>query len=264
MRATFKTVDTCGAEFEAHTPYHYATYEDEDDVRPACRPRVVFLGSGPTRIGQGIEFDYCCVHASMALRAAGYETVMVNCNPETVSTDYDTSDRLYFEPLTVEDVTNVLEAETRAGGEGGPPVAGVIVSLGGQTPLKLAHSLPPGLVLGTSPASIDLAEDRERWNVLCEELGIPQPPGGTASALDEALAVARKVGYPVLVRPSYVLGGRAMEIVYDDEGLTQAVSTLARSLRREGGVSAERPVLVDRFFEDAVEVDVDGVRDRHR
>ena len=165
VRATFKTVDTCGAEFEARTPYHYATYEDEDEVRPSERPRVVILGSGPNRIGQGIEFDYCCVHASMALRAAGYETVMVNCNPETVSTDYDTSDRLYFEPITAEDVANVLDAETAAGsGPGGAPVAGVIVSLGGQTPLKLAHSLPPELVLGTSPASIDLAEDRERWN----------------------------------------------------------------------------------------------------
>jgi carbamoyl-phosphate synthase large subunit len=261
VRATFKTVDTCGAEFEARTPYHYATYEDEDEVRVAERPRVIILGSGPNRIGQGIEFDYCCVHASMALRHAGFETVMVNCNPETVSTDYDTSDRLYFEPLTVEDVTNVLEAESAAGGPEGPGVAGVIVSLGGQTPLKLAHSLPTGLVLGTSPASIDLAEDRERWNALCEELGIPQPPGGTATTADDALTVAHKVGYPVLVRPSYVLGGRAMEIVYDDEGLAQVVGVLARSLTREGGVSAERPVLVDRFLEDAVEVDVDGVRD---
>ncbi len=173
VRATFKTVDTCAAEFEAFTPYHYATYEEEDEVRPSGRDRVVILGSGPNRIGQGIEFDYCCVHASMALRAAGYETVMVNCNPETVSTDYDTSDRLYFEPLTAEDVGNVLEAEQRAGGR----VVGVVVSLGGQTPLKLAGTLPPELVLGTSPASIDLAEDRERWNALCHELGIPQPRG---------------------------------------------------------------------------------------
>ena len=186
VRATFKTVDTCAAEFEAFTPYHYATYEEEDEVRPSERARVVILGSGPNRIGQGIEFDYCCVHASMTLRDAGYETVMVNCNPETVSTDYDTSDRLYFEPLTDEDVANVLDAELAAGGS----VAGVIVSLGGQTPLKLAGSLPPELVLGTSPASIDLAEDRERWNALCHELGIPQPPGGTATTAAEALAVA--------------------------------------------------------------------------
>ena len=263
VRVTFKTVDTCGAEFAARTPYHYATYEDEDEVRPGARPRVVILGSGPNRIGQGIEFDYCCVHASMALRAAGYETVMVNCNPETVSTDYDTSDRLYFEPLTAEDVANVLDAEMAAGTEGGgPAVAGVIVSLGGQTPLKLAHRLPPELVMGTSPASIDLAEDRERWNALCEGLGVPQPPGGTAVTVDDALTVAHKVGYPVLVRPSYVLGGRAMEIVYDDERLAEVVTHLAVSLTREGGVSVERPVLVDRFLEDAVEVDVDGVRDR--
>ncbi len=263
VRATFKTVDTCGAEFAARTPYHYATYEDEDEVRPSERPRVAILGSGPNRIGQGIEFDYCCVHASMALRAAGYETVMVNCNPETVSTDYDTSDRLYFEPITAEDVANVLDAEAEAGtGPGGAPLAGVIVSLGGQTPLKLAHSLPSELVLGTSPASIDLAEDRERWNLLCERLGIPQPAGGIALSVDEALTVAHKVGYPVLVRPSYVLGGRAMEIVYDDERLAQVVEELAGSLAREGAATAERPVLVDRFLEDAVEVDVDAVRDR--
>ena len=225
----------------------------------------MILGSGPNRIGQGIEFDYCCVHASMALQAAGYETVMVNCNPETVSTDYDTSDRLYFEPITAEDVANVLDAEMAAGaGPGGAPVVGVIVSLGGQTPLKLAHSLPPELVLGTSPASIDLAEDRERWNDLCERLGIPQPPGGIALSVTEALAVAHKVGYPVLVRPSYVLGGRAMEIVYDDDRLTRVVGELAGSLAREGAVTADRPVLVDRFLEDAVEVDVDALRDKHR
>jgi len=255
VRATFKTVDTCGAEFDAFTPYHYSTYEDEDEVRPSERERVVILGSGPNRIGQGIEFDYCCVHASSALRAAGYETVMVNCNPETVSTDYDTSDRLYFEPLTAEDVANVLEAEQRAG-----PVKGVVVSLGGQTPLKLSHALPPELVLGTSPASIDRAEDRERWNALCAELQIPQPPGGTAVAVDDALAVARKVGYPVLVRPSYVLGGRAMVVAFDDNDLRRAMAGLR--LEREGGVTAERPVLVDRFLEDAVEIDVDAIRDR--
>ncbi|MGH9083157.1 MAG: carbamoyl-phosphate synthase large subunit, partial [Acidimicrobiales bacterium] len=256
--ATFKTVDTCGAEFEAFTPYHYATYEDEDEIAPSSRDRVVILGSGPNRIGQGIEFDYCCVHASMALRAAGYETVMVNCNPETVSTDYDTSDRLYFEPLTAEDVANVLEAEQRAGGR----LAGVVVSLGGQTPLKLANDLPADLVLGTSPASIDLAEDRRRWNELCEELGVLQPPGGTAASAEEAVVVARRTGYPVLVRPSYVLGGRAMSIVFDDADLRRAMAELAGGLAREGGVTAERPVLVDRFLEDAVEVDVDAVRDR--
>jgi carbamoyl-phosphate synthase large subunit len=265
VRATFKTVDTCGAEFAASTPYHYATYEDEDEVRPSDRPRVVILGSGPNRIGQGVEFDYCCVHASMALREAGYETIMVNCNPETVSTDYDTSDRLYFEPLTSEDVANVIDAELNAG-SGGPltkpaPLAGVIVSLGGQTPLKLAHAIDPGLVLGTSPASIDLAEDREQWNALCERLAIPQPPGGTAATVSEALDVAARVGYPVLVRPSYVLGGRAMEIVFDDERLGLALQAMSGSLRREGGISAQRPVLVDRFLEDAIEVDVDALRD---
>ncbi|HUZ09559.1 MAG TPA: carbamoyl-phosphate synthase large subunit [Acidimicrobiales bacterium] len=277
VRVTYKTVDTCGAEFEAFTPYHYGTYEDEEEVRPSTGRRVVILGSGPNRIGQGIEFDYCCVHASMALRAAGYETVMLNCNPETVSTDYDVSDRLYFEPLTPEDVANVIDAERRAGAGGGELV-GVVVSLGGQTPLKLAASLPPDLVLGTSPASIDLAEDRERWNTLCERLGIVQPPGGTATTVDEALAVAGRVGYPVLLRPSYVLGGRAMEIVYDAEGVGRVMAALtgtasgagpgsvrgtpaASALAREGGVSASRPVLVDRFLEDAIEVDVDAVRD---
>jgi carbamoyl-phosphate synthase large subunit len=260
---TFKTVDTCGAEFEAHTPYHYSTTEDEDEVRTSNRPRVVILGSGPNRIGQGIEFDYCCVHASFALRAAGYETVMVNCNPETVSTDYDTSDRLYFEPLTPEDVASVLDAERAASVEGGRLV-GVIVSLGGQTPLKLAATIPADLVLGTAPSSIDLAEDRERWNDLCSRLGIPQPPGGTATTAAEAVSVASSIGYPVLVRPSYVLGGRAMEIVYDDERLSAAVEAMSGvggSLGREGGVTADRPVLVDRFLEDAVEVDVDAVRD---
>jgi carbamoyl-phosphate synthase large subunit len=266
VRATFKTVDTCSAEFAAHTPYHYATYEDEDEVRSSDRPRVLILGSGPNRIGQGIEFDYCCVHASMVLREAGYETVMVNCNPETVSTDYDTSDRLYFEALTMEDVTNVIDSERAVGRSGRgtdcAAIAGVIVSLGGQTPLKLAHAIDPSLVLGTSPKSIDLAEDREQWNALCRRLGIPQPPGGTASTAIEALGVAAKIGYPVLVRPSYVLGGRAMEIVYDDERLGQVLLRLSGALRGEGGVSAQRPVLVDRFLEDAIEVDIDAVRDR--
>jgi carbamoyl-phosphate synthase large subunit len=260
---TFKTVDTCGAEFESRTPYHYSTIEDEDEVEPSDRPRVVILGSGPNRIGQGIEFDYCCVHASLALQQAGYETVMVNCNPETVSTDYDTSDRLYFEPLTPEDLANVLDAE-RAASRGEGRLVGVIVSLGGQTPLKLASGIPEELVLGTSPASIDLAEDRERWNELCRRLAIPQPPGGTASTPMEAVKVASSIGYPVLVRPSYVLGGRAMEIVYDDDRLVAAVEAMSGvggSLGREGGVTPERPVLVDRFLEDAVEVDVDAVRD---
>ena len=251
---TYKTVDTCGAEFEAETPYHYSAWEDEDEVRPSDRPKVVILGSGPNRIGQGIEFDYCCVHASFALRDAGFETIMVNCNPETVSTDYDTSDRLYFEPLTAEDVANIVAVEE--------PV-GIIVSLGGQTPLKLASTLPAELVAGTSPTSIDLAEDREQWNDLCIRLGIPQPPGGTAVDADGARAVAADVGYPVLVRPSYVLGGRAMEIVYDEDQLDRAMAELSGfgSLGIEGGLSAERPVLVDRFLEDATEVDVDAVRD---
>jgi carbamoyl-phosphate synthase large subunit len=255
VRPTFKTVDTCAAEFEAATPYHYSTYEDTDEVQPSDRPKVVILGSGPNRIGQGIEFDYCCVHASFALRDAGYETIMVNCNPETVSTDYDTSDRLYFEPLTHEDVMNVVEAEQ--------PV-GIIVSLGGQTPLKLSNTLPLELVAGTSPASIDAAEDRELWNALCARLEIPQPAGGTAADIGTALGITSRIGYPVLVRPSYVLGGRAMEIVYDDEGLARAMAELAGfgSLGKEGGLSAERPVLVDRFLEDATEVDVDAIRDR--
>ncbi len=251
---TYKTVDTCGAEFAAETPYHYSAWEEEDEVRSSDRPKVMILGSGPNRIGQGIEFDYCCVHASFALRDAGYETIMVNCNPETVSTDYDTSDRLYFEPLTLEDVMNVIAAEQ--------PMA-VVVSLGGQTPLKLAGLLPEELIAGTSPRSIDLAEDRELWNSLCAELEIPQPPGGTAVDLEQARAVAAVVGYPVLVRPSYVLGGRAMEIVYDDSQLERAMSQLSGfgSLGIEGGLSAERPVLVDRFLEDATEVDVDAIRD---
>jgi carbamoyl-phosphate synthase large subunit len=257
---TFKTVDTCGAEFAADTPYHYSTYEDEEEVRPSERPRVIILGSGPNRIGQGIEFDYCCVHASMSLRSAGYETVMINCNPETVSTDYDTSDRLYFEPLSAEDVLNVIDAEQRAS-VGAGRVVGVVVTLGGQTPLKLAGVLPESLVLGTPPGSIDLAEDRERWNALCGELGIAQPAGGTATTVEDALAIATAIGFPVLIRPSYVLGGRAMEIVYDEDGVSRVMKSVAAGLIREGGVSTERPVLVDRFLEDAIEVDVDSVRD---
>jgi carbamoyl-phosphate synthase large subunit len=244
---TYKTVDTCAAEFEAHTPYYYSTYEEEDEVTSTDRPKVLILGSGPNRIGQGVEFDYCCVHASFALRDAGYETIMVNCNPETVSTDYDTSDRLYFEPLVFEDVMNVIERER--------PV-GVIVQLGGQTPLKLAPALAAAGVpiLGTSPGDIDRAEDRARFGSLLVELGLPQAPNGTARSLAEARAVASSIGYPVLVRPSYVLGGRAMEIVYEESSLKAYMANAAR-------VSASHPVLVDGFLESAVEVDCDAVFD---
>ncbi len=251
---TYKTVDTCSAEFAAETPYHYSTYEDESEVRESDRKKVIILGSGPNRIGQGIEFDYCCVHASFALREAGYETIMVNCNPETVSTDYDTSDRLYFEPLTKEDVLNVIAAEQ--------PYK-VVVSLGGQTPLKLSGEIPLELVAGTSAQSIDDAEDREKWNQLCDELKIPQPPGGTAVDLEQALAITDEVGFPVLVRPSYVLGGRAMQIVHDRDHLARAMDELSGigSLGKEGGLSAERPVLIDRFLASATEVDVDAIRD---
>ena len=260
VEVTYKTVDTCAAEFAAETPYHYGTFEDDCEVAPLTKPAVIILGSGPNRIGQGVEFDYCCVHAAFALSDAGFETVMVNCNPETVSTDYDTSDRLFFEPLTAEDVLAVCRRLQRAG-----ELAGVIVSLGGQTPLKLAHRLQDaGIpVLGTSPESIDLAEDREQFQALCERLDIQQPPGGTAYTPEEARAVADRLGFPVLVRPSYVLGGRAMQIVYDIESLDNAMAEMASegTLGREGGLSAERPVLVDRFLEDAIEVDVDALRD---
>jgi carbamoyl-phosphate synthase large subunit len=256
----FKTVDTCSAEFAAETPYHYSSYEDETEVRSSDKQRVIILGSGPNRIGQGIEFDYCCVHASFALRDAGFETVMVNCNPETVSTDYDTSDRLYFEPLTREDVLNVIEAETKAANGLAPKV---IVSLGGQTPLKLAGVLDAEIIAGTAPSSIDLAEDREKWNALCHQLSIPQPPGDTAVTFEQAREITQRIGFPVLVRPSYVLGGRAMQIVHDVEHLERAMAELTSfgSLGKEGGLSAERPVLVDRFLEDAIEVDVDAIRD---
>ena len=243
----FKTVDTCAAEFEAFTPYHYSTYEDEDEVTDATRDRVIVLGSGPNRIGQGVEFDYCCVHAVLALKDAGYETVMINCNPETVSTDYDTADRLYFEPLTVEDVLEVCEREQPAG---------VLVQLGGQTPLKLARELEANGVpiWGTSPDAIDAAEDRGRFGALMEELGVPMPPGGIARSFDEAREVAERIGYPVLVRPSYVLGGRAMQIVDDDAGLQ-------RYLRDAVAAAPDQPILVDRFLEGAIEVDVDAVYD---
>jgi carbamoyl-phosphate synthase large subunit len=263
VRTTFKTVDTCAAEFDAATPYHYSTFESETEVRTSPRDRVIILGSGPNRIGQGIEFDYCCVHAAMAVRAMGLESVMVNCNPETVSTDYSTSDRLYFEPLTPDDVAAVIESEL-ASCVDGARIRGVIVSLGGQTPLKLAHTLDPDLVLGTPVASIDAAEDREQWSAICTRLGLRQPPGDVATTLDEARAIAASIGYPVLVRPSYVLGGRAMEIVYDEGSLTRVMNNLTSAhgaLAREGGVSKSRPILLDSFLEDAVEVDVDAIRD---
>ena len=263
VHTVFKTVDTCAAEFDAATPYHYSTYDDTSEVASSPRDRVIILGSGPNRIGQGIEFDYCCVHASMALRDMGYETVMVNCNPETVSTDYSTSDRLYFEPLTPEDVAEVLAAEQAACSDGAR-VVGVIVSLGGQTPLKLSHSIDSTLVLGTPVSSIDAAEDREQWSKICHSLGLRQPPGDVALTLDEARDIVRRIGYPVLVRPSYVLGGRAMEIVYDDTALTRVMNNLTSAhgaLAREGGVSATRPILLDSFLEDAIEVDVDALRD---
>jgi carbamoyl-phosphate synthase large subunit len=244
---TYKTVDTCAAEFDAYTPYHYSTFEEEDELEISSREKVLILGSGPNRIGQGIEFDYCCVHAALALREAGYETIMLNCNPETVSTDYDTSDRLYFEPLNFEDVMNVVEREHPAG---------VIVQLGGQTPLKLAKLLDDtGVrVLGTPPDGIDQAEDRIRFGALLAELAIPQPDNGVARSLAEARTVAAAVGYPVLVRPSYVLGGRAMEIAYDHSDLTRYMATAAT-------VSPAHPVLIDRFLEGAIEVDCDAVYD---
>ena len=259
VRPVFKAVDTCSAEFSALTPYHYSTYEDESEIRATTKESVIILGSGPNRIGQGIEFDYCCVHASFALRDAGFETIMLNCNPETVSTDYDTSDKLYFEPLTHEDVMNVIEAETVSSGV----APKVIVGLGGQTPLKLASRLPSNLIAGTNSRSIDVAEDREKWSALCESLAIAQPSGGTARNLEQAIEIANRIGYPVLVRPSYVLGGRAMQIVHDQQHLQKAMLEMDKdgSLGREGGLSAERPVLVDRFLEDAIEVDVDAIRD---
>ncbi|MCS6710548.1 carbamoyl-phosphate synthase large subunit [Brachybacterium sp. EF45031] len=248
----FKTVDTCAAEFASRTPYHYSSYDQETEVEPRDRPAVLILGSGPNRIGQGIEFDYSCVHAAFAL-AADHETVMINCNPETVSTDYDVADRLYFEPLTVEDVIEVYEAERAAG-----PVAGVIVQFGGQTPLRIARQLEQaGLpIIGTSPEAIDLAEDRGRFGRVLAEADLPAPPYGTAWALQDALEVARHVGYPVLVRPSYVLGGRGMEIVYDDEGLRDYVG---RNL--PAGGRAEAPILIDRFLDTAIEIDVDALHD---
>ena len=259
VRPTYKAVDTCSAEFAAQTPYHYSTYEDESELQSSTKQSVIILGSGPNRIGQGIEFDYCCVHASFALRDAGFQTIMLNCNPETVSTDYDTSDKLYSEPLTYEDVMNVIEAEQLISGSN----QRIIVGLGGQTPLKLATQLPKELIAGTTSESIDIAEDREKWSALCESLNILQPPGGTARDVEQAVEIATKIGYPVLVRPSYVLGGRAMQIVHDETHLGKAMQEMSQagSLGREGGLSAQRPVLIDRFLEDATEVDVDAIRD---
>jgi len=251
IRPAYKTVDTCAAEFEAKTPYHYSSYDEEDESDPTDRDKVIILGSGPNRIGQGIEFDYSCVHAALALSDAGYETVMVNCNPETVSTDYDTSDRLYFEPLTCEDVLEVVHAEQRRG-----RVAGVIVQLGGQTPLGLAQRLADAGVpiVGTAPEAIHLAEERGAFGRVLAEAGLPAPDHGTARSFDEAQAIAARVGYPVLVRPSYVLGGRGMEIVYDDD-------MLADYLQRSTEITREHPVLVDRFLDDAIEIDVDALFD---
>ncbi len=251
LKPVFKLVDTCAAEFESSTPYLYSTFDEEDEAPPTNKRKVIILGSGPNRIGQGIEFDYCCCHAAFALRDDGWETVMVNCNPETVSTDYDTSDRLYFEPLTLEDVLAVYEHEASAGAE-----IGMIVQFGGQTPLNLALRLKAAGVpiIGTSPESIDLAEDRKRFGKLLEELAIPQPAAATATNVNEALAGAERVGYPVLVRPSYVLGGRAMVIAYDKAGITRYMAEAVE-------YSQERPILIDRFLEDAVEVDVDALCD---
>ena len=252
LRPVYKRIDTCAAEFESFTPYLYGTYEAECEAEPDDRRKVVILGSGPNRIGQGIEFDYCCCHAAFALREEGYETVMINCNPETVSTDYDTVDRLYFEPLTQEDVQAVIRRERSAGGE-----VSCIVQFGGQTPLKLALGLQAAgvAIIGTSPDSIDLAEDRERFARLLGELGIPQAPHGLAASREEARAVAERIGYPVLVRPSYVLGGRAMAIVYDPGALDRYVAEAVDA-------SPRHPILVDKFLEDAFEIDVDAVADR--
>lgn len=245
--AVFKMVDTCAAEFEAKTPYYYSTYEDENDAVPTKRKKVMILGAGPNRIGQGIEFDYCCVHAVFSLKEDGYETIMVNCNPETVSTDYDTADRLYFEPITHEDVMNIYENE-------GPE--GVVVQFGGQTPLNISKDLEESgaRILGTSVDSIDIAEDRERFSELLKKLNIPQPENGIAFSLEEAKEIANRIGYPVLVRPSYVLGGRAMEIVYDED-------TLERYITEALEVSPEKPILIDKFLEDAIEVEIDALCD---
>ena len=253
VRPVYKTVDTCAAEFAARTPYFYSSYDEETEVAPREKPAVIILGSGPNRIGQGIEFDYSCVHASFALHEAGYETVMVNCNPETVSTDYDTSDRLYFEPLTLEDVLEIVHAEQQAG-----PVAGVVVQLGGQTPLGLAQGLKDNGVpiVGTSPEAIELAEERGAFGRVLADAGLPAPKYGTAFSFEEAKRIAAQITYPVMVRPSYVLGGRGMEIVYDE-------NALAAYLERHAGLIERHPVLIDRFLDDAIEIDVDALYDGH-
>src|ERR1700693_3847372 len=249
VRAVFNRVDTCAAEFESFTPYLYSSYESECEAEPSTRKKVMILGSGPNRIGQGIEFDYCCCHASFALQEFGVESIMVNCNPETVSTDYDTSDRLYFEPLTLEEVLNICDTEKPDG---------VIVQFGGQTPLAralpLKHAGVP--IIGTDPENIDLAEDRKRFGRLLDDLQIPSPENGSATSAEEACNVARSIGFPVLVRPSYVLGGRAMVIAYDED-------TVRRYMHEAIGFSQDRPVLIDRFLEDATEVDVDAPADMH-
>lgn len=251
IRPVYKTVDTCAAEFAAKTPYFYSSYDEESEVAPREKPAVIILGSGPNRIGQGIEFDYSCVHASFALHDAGYETVMVNCNPETVSTDYDTSDRLYFEPLTLEDVLEIVHAEQQAG-----PVAGVLVQLGGQTPLGLAQDLKDNGVpiVGTSPEAIELAEERGAFGRVLTEAGLPAPKYGTAFSFEQAKGIAAEINYPVMVRPSYVLGGRGMEIVYDEPSLESY-------LQRHAGLIEKHPVLIDRFLDDAIEIDVDALYD---
>ncbi len=253
IRPVYKTVDTCAAEFEAFTPYHYSSYEEETEVRARTKPAVIILGSGPNRIGQGIEFDYSCVHASFELHKHEYETIMINCNPETVSTDYDTSDRLYFEPLTLEDVLEVVHAEMQAG-----PLVGVITQLGGQTPLGLAAALKAAgvIILGTSPEAINLAEDRGAFGLVLKEQGLTAPAFGMASSHQEALEIAHRIGYPVLVRPSFVLGGRGMEIVYDD-------AALGGFITRATDITPDHPVLVDRFLDSAIEIDVDALFDGH-
>ncbi|MHB1572085.1 MAG: carbamoyl-phosphate synthase large subunit, partial [Solirubrobacteraceae bacterium] len=247
VRPVYKRVDTCAAEFSTSTAYLYSTYEEECEAEPTARRKIMILGGGPNRIGQGIEFDYCCVHAAMSLREDGFETIMVNCNPETVSTDYDTSDRLYFEPLTLEDVLEVLEKEKPEG---------VIVQFGGQTPLKLCRALEQAgaPIIGTSPESIDVAEDRERFQALVRELGLRQPANATARTEEQAVQLAREVGFPLVVRPSYVLGGRAMEIVFNEDDLRGYMNHAVQ-------VSNDSPVLLDRFLDVAIEVDVDAVCD---
>jgi carbamoyl-phosphate synthase large subunit len=251
LHPVYKTVDTCAGEFEAFTPYHYSSYDLETEVKPRTKPAIIILGSGPNRIGQGIEFDYSCVHACFALSDAGFDTIMVNCNPETVSTDYDTSDRLYFEPLTLEDVLEIYQAELKAG-----PIAGVIVQLGGQTPLGLAAGLKEaGIpILGTTPEAIHLAEDRGAFGEVLNETKLQAPEFGTAFSFEEALAVATKIGYPVLVRPSFVLGGRGMQIVYDDKALSEFIEIATK-------INPDHPVLIDKFLDDAIEIDVDALFD---